>query len=399
MATTIKCNKCGNIIEVSEALKKELETQIIKEAEEKYKREIQDLKEKEKEFERNKEVEIEKIKTEIFEKAKDDAISKVRKEYDYKINSTKQEAEEKDKQNRELQDQLSQLMKELREARDTESKLKIQFEKDLLAEQDKIKQNAKKEAEEELNLKIASKDKQLADLEKQLKEAQRKASQGSQQLQGEVAELVLEDLLKTNFQFDEISEVPKGISGADVIQIVKNNSMFACGTIVWESKNTKNWTQGWVSKLKEDSRKLKADVSILVSAVIPEDIKGFGLVDGVWVCDVSLAIPLAFTLRDKLISVKNSQEANKGKASKSEIVYNYLISNEFRQRLEVWIEYFKDRREEVEKERAYFMKKWEKEDKNILKVFQNTAGMYGDLQGLIGGALPKVQYLELPESE
>ena len=277
--------------------------------------------------------------------------------------------------------------------------MKIKYEKALLEEQEKIKQSAKKEAQEELNLEMAEKDKTLADLRKQLQEAQRKAQQGSQQLQGEVQELALQEQLQQTFVYDEISEVPKGINGADVLQTVKTNFGVACGMIVWESKNTKAWSQQWITKLKEDTRTLKADISVLVSAVLPEGVESFGLVDGVWVCDMKSAIPLAFALREKIIAVRNVQEANKGKATKAEVVYNYLISNEFKQRIEVWIEYFKERKEEMEAEKRYYMKKWAKEDKNITKVFQNTAGMYGDLQGLIGNSLPKVQYLELPETD
>lgn len=397
METNIKCNQCGNTIEVSEAISKELEAKVLKESKDKHEAELKNLMDKQKLLEEKQTEEIEKMKIEISDKARKDAIEKVRKDYDAKINSTKEESEEREKQNKELQEAQSKLMKELREAKDTEGKLKIEFEKKLLDEQAKIKQGAKKEAEDELSLKLAQKDKQLEDLNKQLQEAQRKAQQGSQQLQGEIQELVLEDQLKQSFIFDEITDVPKGIKGADVIQVVKTNFGVPMGTIVWESKNTKNWSQQWVNKLKEDTRVLKADIPILVSAVLPEGISSFGQVDGIWVCDMQSAIPLASALRERIIAVTTALEANKGKASKAEVVYDYLISNDFKQRIEVWIEYFQSRREEVDKEKAYFMKKWEKEDKNIMKVLQNTAGMYGDLQGLIGTSLPKVKYLEISD--
>ncbi|HRN86690.1 MAG TPA: DUF2130 domain-containing protein [Candidatus Dojkabacteria bacterium] len=397
MATTIKCEQCGNVIEITDAIRKELEAKVLQETQAKHDAEIKALKEKQEQLEEQKQKEIEQVKQEISESAKKDAIEKVRKEYDTKINSTKEESEEREKQNQELQKQVSDLIKQLRESKDTEGKLKIQFEKQLLEEQDNIKQGAKKEAQEELSLQIAQKDKMLEDLKKQLQEAQRKAQQGSQQLQGEVQELALEDQLKQAFIYDEVSEVPKGINGADVIQTVRTNFGTSCGTIVWESKNTKAWSQQWVAKLKEDTRTLKADISVLVSSVLPEGIQSFAQIDGVWVCDMKSAIPLAFALRERIIAVRNIQEANKGKATKAEVVYNYLISNDFKQRIEVWIEYFKSRKEELDIEKRYFMKKWDKEDKNIMKVLHNTAGMYGDLQGLIGTALPKVQYLELPE--
>jgi len=404
VATTIRCNKCGNEIEITEALSKELETKVLQEIQSKHEDEMKKLKDRElellesnKKFEQTKLAELEKLKQEISEQARRDAIEKVRKDYDSRITTTKEEAEEARKQNSELQKQLSEIMKQLRDAKDAENKLKLQFEKQLLEEQDNIKQKARKESDEANALKLAERDKKLSDAEKVIEELQRKVQQGSQQLQGEVQELALEDQLKKEFIYDEIQEVPKGITGADVIQIVRNNSGIPCGTIVWESKNTKAWSQQWISKLKEDTRKLKADISILVSSVLPEGINGFGQIDGVWVCNIKSAIPLTYALRTQIISIRNIQEATNGKATKAEVVYNYLISNEFKQRIEVWIEYFRNRKDELDKEKGYFLKKWEKEEKGIMKVFQNTAGMYGDLQGLIGTALPKVQYLELPE--
>jgi hypothetical protein len=399
MATTIKCAQCGNIIEITDAISKELEEKFLKESQTKHNAEVKILKEKQVQFEEQKQKEIEQMRLEILESAKKDAIEKVRKEYDTKINFTKEEAKHQEKQNRELQEQITVLIQQLRESKNLEGKLKIQYERQLLDEQGKIKEGAKKEAEEELNLKMAQKDKTLEDLKKQLQEAQRKVQQGSQQLQGEVQELALEEQLKQIFIYDSIEEVPKGISGPDVIQNVKTNFGSPCGIIVWESKNTKTWAQQWITKLKNNTRELKGDISVLVSSVLPEGTQSFAQIDGVWVCDMKSAIPLSFALRERIIAVKNVQEANKGKHTKAEIVYNYLTSNEFKQRIEVWVEYFNSRKEELETEKRYFTKKWAKEDKNIMKVLENTAGMYGDLQGLIGTALPKVHYLELPNND
>ncbi|NMB70380.1 DUF2130 domain-containing protein, partial [candidate division WWE3 bacterium] len=257
---------------------------------------------------------------------------------------------------------------------------------------------AKQEVIDETQLLMAQKDKQLEDLRKQLGEAQRKAEQGSQQTQGEVQETFLEDMLRVEFPYDEVKEVPKGVEGADVIQIVKTNSGVKCGTIVWESKNTKAWSQGWVAKLKADQRTLKAEVAVIVSKVLPESVRLFGIVEGVWVADLSVTLGVATALRQQIIQIFNAKAVSANMSSKAEIVYEYLTSNNFKQRIEVWVDYFKQRKEEIDKERAYFVKKWEKEDKSILQIFNNTAGIYGDLQGLIGNALPKVNYLELDGS-
>lgn len=397
MATTIKCNKCGNEIEVTEAIREELQAKILQETQAKHREEIEKLQQEKLTLLATKDRELEEAKRIISETARKEAIERVRKEYDAKIESTKEESQEKEKQNKDLQEQLKNLFKQLRETKAEKEKVEIDYQKKLLEEEDLIKRKAKQEAAEELGLVIAEKNKKLEDAEKQIVEMQRKIQQGSQQLQGEVQELKLEEILKAEFPSDEIKEVPKGVNGADVVQIVYTNSGESCGSIVWESKNTKNWSPSWIQKLKEDQRSLKAELGVLVSKVLPENIQTFGMEDGIFISDMKSVLGLAHLLRLQVLKVYSAYKINEGKASKAEIVYNYLISNEFKQRIEVWVEYFKNRRDEIEKERAYFIKKWEREEKNIIKIIENTAGIYGDLQGLIGNALPKVQSLELSD--
>jgi len=385
MATTVKCDNCGNEIEITEAIRKELEAKILEETQAKHK---EALEAKEKEFE--------EAKTALYEKAQEEADKKASKEFKKRLAQLKEDAEGSEEENKELKEEMKGLLKQLREAKGAKDKLEIEYQKKLLEEEDKIKKDAKKEAEEELGLEIKKKGKQLTDAEKRITELKRQLQQGSQQLQGEVQELAIEDILKKEFPSDDIQEVPKGIKGADVIQAVCNSNGAVCGTIVWESKNAKNWSQSWVQKLKEDQRSLKAEHAVIISKVIPDDINNFTLRDGVWISNMQSAIGLAYALRHHLLNVYAVSIANQGKASKAEIIYNYLISNDFKQRIEVWVDYFKSRREEIDKERAYFTKKWSKEEKNIQKVMDTTAGIYGDLQSLAENALPKVQYLELP---
>lgn len=378
---TIKCTHCGKEVEVTEALAHELEEKILAETQEKHK------------------AEIEKITKEISEKSREEAIKKVRAQYDAKIESTKQDAIDAEKQNKKLQEELSNLMKELREAKNTESKLKIDFEKRLLAEQDKIKSEAKKEAQEELNLEILSKNKKLDDAQKQIQELQRKIQQGSQQTQGEVLELEFEDTLAREFPFDLIEEVPKGVRGADILQRVHTKSGVECGQIVWEIKNTKTWTKSWINKLKSDQRTLKAEIAIIVTKAMPDDIENFGMKKGIWVTNGKSALALAHALRQQLIQVYQAKSAGEGRQSNAEAVYDYLTSNDFRARIETLVEYFDARRAEINKERNYFLKKWESEEQNIMKAMTGTVGIYGDLQGITGSALPKISNLELPEPE
>jgi hypothetical protein len=225
------------------------------------------------------------------------------------------------------------------------------------------------------------------------------AEQGSMQLQGEVLELDIENQLRTAFVHDLVEEVSKGIRGADVQHSVRTNSGNACGMILWETKRTKNWSGGWIDKLKEDMRASKAELAVLVSQILPDGVKHFGLVDGVWVCDYISALPLAAALRSGLINAAMARLAETGKAGKMEELYAYLCSHEFRQHIEAVVESFVAMQDDLLRERRAMEKAWGAREKQITRAIQHTAQLYGSIQGIAGSAaLPEIKTLQL-ESE
>jgi hypothetical protein len=307
------------------------------------------------------------------------------------------ESEELKKQNKALQEQLLELNKLLRQLRVEMDQKKLELEKKLVEDQEKIRNEEKKRVEDEYKFKILEKDKKLDDAMNMADEYKRKLEQGSQQLQGEVLELEIENMLKQEFRNDEILDVPKGIRGADVMQIVKNNYGKSCGTIIWESKRTKAWSDSWLTKLKEDQRDLKAEIAVIISQVLPSGIKKFGLLNGVWVCDFDSIIGLATALRITLVEVSSVKVSNENRQGKMEILYNYFSGIEFKQRLEAIVEAFNGMQENIETEKRWFAKKWAKEEKDTRKFFDNISGMYGDLSGMMGKALPDVRGLNMLE--
>ncbi|GAG34525.1 unnamed protein product, partial [marine sediment metagenome] len=249
------------------------------------------------------------------------------------------------------------------------------------------------ELDEKNRLILAEKDKQLDDMKNQIDILKRKAEVSSQQLKGEVLELELEDLLINEFPFDEINPIIKGMKGADIIQIVKTQSGKPCGKILWETKRTKNWSDSWIQKLKDDQRSEKADIAVLVSEVLPKGFSYFRQIKGVWVSEISASLSLGLALRVVLIQVAREQEFQKGKKEKMELIYSYLTGPEFRNRVEAIIEGFVAMKTELEAERRAMEKIWSKREKQIEKVVYNLSGMHGDLEGIAGKALPAVKAL------
>lgn len=258
---------------------------------------------------------------------------------------------------------------------------------------------AKQEAEEALGLRVKEKEEQIAGMQRQIEELKRKAEQGSQQLQGEVLELELENMLRAKFPFDVFEPVGKGEFGGDLIQRVVGPSGASCGTILWESKRTKAWGGDWIAKLKEDQRRAKADVSIIVSTALPKGVHTFDSVDGVWVSEFRCAIPVALALRQFLIEVATVRVAGEGQQTKMELVYEYLTGPHFRRRVGAIVEKFTEMRADLDKERKAMMKIWAKREAQITIVLDATAGMIGDLQGIAGKALKEIDGFDLPGIE
>ncbi|EKE14852.1 MAG: hypothetical protein ACD_12C00266G0004 [uncultured bacterium] len=376
MNDTIICPNCKKSIPLTEALSHQVQDKYAKF----YKIRLEEEKNK---FAKTLQPELEK---------------QLKEKMDFEMKNKNNELEELRKQNKNFQEQLLELNKTLRQLRTSMEEEKLNLEKRLSTEQNRIRQDEQKKFEDQYKLKFLEIEKQNKDLKNSLEDAKRKAEQGSQQTQGEVMEDQLKKILSEEFPYDEISDVPKGIRGADLIQIVKNNVGKKCGTILWESKRTKVWTEGWISKLKQDQREIKAELAIIVTQVLPQQVNNFGLKEGIWIVDYKTVVGAAIALRNNLIELSSLRSANKGKEEKKEILWNYLTSVEFKQRVEAIYESYNSLRDELQKEKDWFTKKWAREEKSIDRVKDNLLGMHGDLEGIVGKTLPELEQLKKIES-
>lgn len=363
MKNTIKCPHCGRDIEISEAFRHEIEDKVKKDTEEKIKKELEE----------KTSLEIEDLKKQITEKErKVEELTKM----ELKLREERRRLEEKEKEM-----ELS-LQRKLDEARKT------------------IEETVLKQAVEEHRLKDLEKEKKITDLQSQLEEALRRAKVGSQQLQGEILELDLEETLRKTFSNDEVEPVGKGVKGADVRQVVKSPKGFVCGVILWETKRTKAWSDGWITKLKSDLRSEKANIPVIVSSVLPEEARsGFGVRDGVWVVGFDLILPLATILRKNLLDVGFQKAVSAHRGEKADYLYEYVTSHEFRQQLEALIEVYKEMQEELIKEKTSFERIWKSREGQIQRLISSTANVVGSIQGRVGQSALPIRGLELPELE
>ncbi len=310
------------------------------------------------------------------------------------INDLQEILKQRDLKLADAQKAQADLIRKQRELDDAKRELELTVEKRVETGLAAAREKAKKEAEDEMKLKVMEAEQTIASMQRQIEDLKRRAEQGSQQLQGEVQELELEALLGTRFPRDTIQPVPKGEFGGDILHRVIGPLGQQCGTILWESKRTKNWSDGWLPKLREDQRAAKAEIAVIVSQVLPKDVETFGLVDQVWVAHPKLALPVAIALRQTLIEIACARQASEGQQTKMEMVYQYLTGPRFRHRIQAIVEAFSSMREDLDRERKAITKQWSKREEQIDRVMQATVGMYGDLQGIAGKTLQEIEGLE-----
>lgn len=295
----------------------------------------------------------------------------------------------------EAQKAQAELLHKQRELDDAKREMELTIEKRVGESLLETREQAKREAEESLNLKVREKEETIKGMQRQIEELKRKAEQGSERLQGEVQELELEAVLREKFPRDAIEPVPKGEHGGDVLQRVVGLLDQPCGTILWESKRTKNWSDGWLAKLRDDQRAAKAEFAVIVSQVLPKGVAIFDFVDGIWVTSPPTLVPVGIALRHSLVELARARQAAEGQQTKMELIYQYLTGPRFRHRVQAIVEKFADMQGDLDKERKTMTKLWARRQEQIRCVIESTAGMYGDLQGIAGKTLQEIEGLEM----
>ncbi|MFH1187133.1 MAG: DUF2130 domain-containing protein [Candidatus Levyibacteriota bacterium] len=367
----ISCPHCGKQVEISEALKHQVKEAVIASERAKHKEEL------------------EKLRSEVEKKTE----RRIKEDLNLKFKDTANELEEAKIGKKKLYEQLLEMSKTIREVKEQSEKKEIENEKKLNQQVDKIREDVSKTLSEKARLKELELIKKLHDTQKALEEAQRKSKQGSQQLQGEVLELDLEEKLKTSFIFDEFMPIPKGIEGADVWQKVKNKHNQEAGSILWETKRTKAWAKSWLSKLREDTRKVNANVSVLISEVLPDDVKYFARIEGVWVTSYEYAVTLAGILRDTLLQIAIAKSSASHEDETLQEIYDYIISEAFRHKIEAHFEGVKFLKEDLDSEKRAMERIWKKREIQINRLDRSMSQMFGEIQGIAGSALPTIKEL------
>lgn len=395
----VNCPKCGTEINVNEILF----IQIQKEAQLEIQEKIVDLNNEKTALYEMKNHLQESIDKNVNEKLKLERLKlekkirdQVTEEKSGEIQSVHEQLQEKIKEAKEFNRMKADFIKLKRDKDELKEKLEAESEQKLTEILLEEKKKIRLEVEQKSELKISEKEHVINQLREQLKEAQRKADQGSMQLQGETMELELEKLIRTTFPFDEVAEIAKGTSGVDLLFTIRNLRQQSCGMIAIESKRTKSFSNSWIDKLKSDMRNHKADIAILVTEVMPKNMDHFGNRDGVWICTYHEMIPLLYVLRESLLNIQEVKAANENKTDKVSLLYAYFTSSEFANQIQTIVEGFTKLKSNLEHEKKSMIKLWKEREKSIDGVVQATIEMYGSIKGVAGSSVKTISALELP---
>jgi hypothetical protein len=380
MSTTIKCPNCSYEFELNESLREDVK---------------KELRDEMKEWQRKKEDAFNAQLTEERKKIQQETEQTVRKniasDFENKLRLLEQNNKDNEEKLKEARQQQVEFLKKEQELKNKEAELELSVQKKLQEEREKLSIEIRKLEEQritaketEFQLRLKEMEKQLDDQKKLAEEMRRKADQGSMQLQGEVQELALEEMLRSAFPFDMITEVGKGVRGADCIQTVRNNYGQECGQIIYESKRTTSFSNDWIEKLKTDMRNNGAEIAVIVTKAMPKDMDCFGIKDGVWICSFGEVKALAAVLRDGVIRVFNAAKNQENKGDKMHLLYDYLTSSEFAEQWKAIREGFLSMKMSIQKERDTMERLWKAREKQLEKVLLNAAHVRGSIEG-IGG--------------
>lgn len=405
MATDIKCPNCGHKFQMEDAVSEEYKQQLreqMKEFVQQKEKEIQKRQDEffkkeqmlqqqaqQKELEFSKKLSEEKIR--IQQSLEENLRKNISADFENQLRLLQQSNKDSEEKLKEARSKEFEFLRREQELKNREQEMDIQVQKKLLEEREKISEEVRKIEEQKIanretehQLRMKEMEKQLEDQKKLIDQMKRKAEQGSMQMQGEVQELLLEDLLRGSFPFDQVAEVGKGAKGADCIQMVRNQYGQECGKIIYESKRTQNFTVDWIEKLKIDMRSQGADLAVIVTQTMPRDMDQFGERNGVWICSFSEVRALAHILRDGIIRVYNATKSQENKGDKMHLLYDYLTGREFGEQWKAIREGFLSMKISIQRERDAMEKLWKAREKNLEKVLLNAAHIRGSIEGIAG---------------
>jgi hypothetical protein len=242
-----------------------------------------------------------KLELEKVKQSTEFEVEKAKQSTELETQRLRQQAESAKESERQLREQLKSLLEELSKANKAKEDAEIAARKELLEKEKLIREEAANRASEDFNTKIREQEETINKLREQLTAAKQVAEQGSQQLQGEILELDIEQALRTSFPFDTIDEVKKGERGSDIRQVVNEQFYQNCGLVLWECKNAKTYQASWLGKLKDERATEKAQIGVIVFN--PTDGGGDDfrqLADNVWLVKPRYAIMLATFLRESV---------------------------------------------------------------------------------------------------
>jgi hypothetical protein len=401
--TKINCPKCGHEFNVEDALAHQIEEKYREELNNKittiesdYKAKEISLAKKEEELKQkqtdiDKQVE-ERVKTESAKKEKE-IKKQVGEDYEAQIKTLSEETTEAKKQVQELRTTKIENEQLKRKLDDQKQNLEVEYEQKMTERLKEETNVIRKRESERVDLKLKERDEVINSMKEQMDEMKRRAEQGSMQLQGEVQELAIEDILRGFFPYDLIEEVGKGIKGADVIHTVRNKIGVDCGKILYESKRTKAFSYDWIAKLKSDAVLVKADVCVIITEALPEDIDRMAQKDGVWICSFNDFKSLILVLRDSLIRVNEAYSSQTNKGEKTQMLYDYLMSNEFKLQIGSIIEGFTSLQDSYIKEKRAMERIWKEREKQLEKVLLNTNHFIGSIKGIAGSSMPDLKQI------
>nr|WP_276900504.1 DUF2130 domain-containing protein [Pedobacter kyonggii] len=398
MPTEIKCPNCAHVFPMEEAMaedyKKELREKAAayaRQKDEEYQRKLQIFESEKQQQLKAFDIKLAEEKTKLKDNLEENLRKSISADFETKLQMLEGNAKDNAEKLKLAREKELEFLRREESLKVKEEEMELAFQRKMQEQRNELVEQIRKQEAEKNNIKDTEHQLRLKELEKQLddqkklaEEMKRKAEQGSMQLQGEVQELILEELLRTNYPFDLIEEVGKGVRGADCVQVVRNQFGQECGKIIYESKRTKDFGGDWIEKLKKDMRSMGIDVAVIVSQCYPKGMDCFGQRDGVWICSFEEVNAVAYVLREGILRLAGAVKSQENRGEKMHMLYDYLMGAEFSEQWKAIREGFMSMKLSIQRERDAMERLWKAREKQLEKVLLNATHIRGSIEGIAG---------------
>jgi hypothetical protein len=171
------------------------------------------------------------------------------------------------------------------------------------------------------------------------------------------------------------------------------------GRIIYESKNTSSWQNGFIAQAKKYQTQYETPHVLIVTRVFPSKEKGLCVVKDIPVVERRTAVALATVIREGVIEIAKLKLSDKFHDEKSQELFEYIVGDKFCTRFREMAENIASLREQQQKERTWHENAWQAESKIHERIEGRHREVDAQIRAIVRGSSRRETLKVAPGSE